>query len=189
MPRPGRPLLSVAATMAVLLMTRSDAAQPGSGHPAALLAVPVTVLFPGAVAQRPPISNPVAGDPMAAQRGMQYFISFNCVGCHADNGGGGMGPALSKDAFIYGNQPENIYLTIMQGRPNGMPAWGGMLPESVIWDLVAYVQNLSDQPAAEWGTTVSRAPQSPTVQQTPAELSATAKPWSQTQPFGNGRKP
>lgn len=56
------------------------------------------------------------------------------VGCHAANGGGGMGPALSEGRFIYGSNPANLFLSIYQGRPNGMPAWGEILPESTIWE-------------------------------------------------------
>jgi cytochrome c oxidase cbb3-type subunit 3 len=164
--------------------------QSGAGGQAStFMQVPVTSLFPGGVNPRPPIKNPVAGDPQAPERGMRYFEAFNCAGCHAANGGGGMGPALSNNLFIYGGQPENIYLSIYQGRPNGMPAWGGALPSSVIWDLVTYIQNLSNEPSSEWGTRVSRSPQEPRVQQLPAEISSTPKPWSQTQPFGNGQKP
>ncbi len=92
--------------------------------PSALIDVPVTKILPGNVDLTPKIKNPVADDAGAAQRGMKYFANFNCIGCHADNGGGGMGPALSNRAFIYGGEPQNIYLTIAQGRPNGMPAWG-----------------------------------------------------------------
>ena len=40
-------------------------------------------------------------------------------------GGGGIGPPLMDDRWIYGSAPENIYASIVQGRPNGMPAWGG----------------------------------------------------------------
>jgi cytochrome c oxidase cbb3-type subunit III len=68
----------------------------------ALLHTPVSKLSPGGSSQAPQVQNPVAGDPGAAQRGMKYFESFNCVGCHAPNGGGGMGPALSNRVFIYG---------------------------------------------------------------------------------------
>ena len=45
---------------------------------------------------------------------------------HGKRAGGGMGPALSQRAFTYGSEPANIYLTIIQGRPNGMPAWGSV---------------------------------------------------------------
>ena len=152
-----------------------------------MLQVPVSHLFPGGVNPRPPIANPVAADPGAADRGMKYFNSFNCVGCHAANGAGGMGPSLSNGTFIYGAQPENIFLSIYQGRPHGMPAWGGSLPETVIWDIVTYIQNLSNAPNPEWGTTISAT--SPAIEQVPAGVIHTTKPWQHTQRFSNGQKP
>ena len=155
--------------------------------PSTLLNVPVTHLFPGGVNPRPSITNPVAADPAAADRGMKYFNSFNCVGCHAANGAGGMGPSLSNGAFIYGAQPENIFLSIYQGRPHGMPAWGGSLPESVIWDIVTYIQNLSNPPNPQWGTTISAT--SPAIEQVPAGVIHTTRPWQHTEPFSNGQKP
>jgi cytochrome c oxidase cbb3-type subunit III len=74
--------------------------------------------------------------------GQKLFSWFNCSGCHA-NGGGGMGPALMDDKWIYGSEPENIYRTIVEGRPNGMPSFAGKIPDSQIWKLVAYVRTLS----------------------------------------------
>jgi cytochrome c oxidase cbb3-type subunit 3 len=161
----------------------------GNGRPSVFMQVPVSNLFPGAVPTRPTIKNPSQGDPMAPERGMKYFSSFNCIGCHADNGGGGMGPALSNRTFIYGGQPENIFLTIYQGRPNGMPAWGGVLPDSVIWDLVTYIGQLSNAPSTEWGTTLSQSPLSPNVEQVPTEHIETAHPWDHTEKFSSGQKP
>jgi cytochrome c oxidase cbb3-type subunit III len=154
-----------------------------------MLQVPVTKLYPGGTPIKPDIKNPVAGDPAAVQRGWKYFLGFNCVGCHADNGGGGMGPALSNRKWIYGSEPADIYLTIVQGRPNGMPAWGPMLPDNVVWDLVAYVLSISQSPESGFGMTTSLQPPSPDVEQTPAEFSQTATPWQQTKPFSNGQNP
>lgn len=98
-----------------------------------------------------------------------------------------MGPALSNRAFIYGSKPENIYLSIAQGRPNGMPAWGTLLPDTVIWDLVAYVRGISKAPTEQWGSTTSL--ESFTIEQVPAEFQMTPNPWQYTQPFSFGRKP
>jgi mono/diheme cytochrome c family protein len=128
------------AALALATVTTSEEGvgqTPSSPGPGALLQVPVSSIFPGGVTFPPQIKNPAAGDPAAIERGMQAFQSMNCVGCHAPNGGGGMGPALSERQFIYGHEPANIYLSIYQGRPNGMPAWGEMLPADAIWDLVA----------------------------------------------------
>ena len=70
------------------------------------------------------------------------FNQMNCVGCHA-HGGGGMAPALMDDEWLYGSEPENIYDTIVEGRPNGMPAWRDRLSNQQVWQLVAYVRSLS----------------------------------------------
>jgi cytochrome c oxidase cbb3-type subunit III len=154
---------------------------------AALLKSPVSKVIPGAVPPPSDIQNPVANDRAATTRGMQYFNSLNCVGCHAANGGGGMGPALSNRYFQYGDSPAQIFLTITQGRPNGMPAWGRSLPDSVIWDLVAYIKQISQAPQPEWGTTISA--KSPAIEQVPAEYMQTPTPWSYTEPFSYGQKP
>jgi cytochrome c oxidase cbb3-type subunit 3 len=45
--------------------------------------------------------------------------------------------------WIYGDQPENIFETIAEGRPNGMPAFGGKIGSDQIWQIVAYVRSLS----------------------------------------------
>lgn len=157
---------------------------PSSGN---LIQTPVTDLFPGAASTRQPLKNPVEGNAEAIQRGMGYFNMFNCAGCHAANGGGGMGPALSNRFFIYGGAPDNIYLTIYQGRPNGMPSWGAMLPENIIWDLVSYIQSISQAPTTGWGATASH--DAWKSEQLPAEFSQTATPWSQTQKFSFGQSP
>ena len=74
--------------------------------------------------------------------GKRLFAWYNCNGCHA-NGGGGIGPALMDNVWIYGGEPENIYATIVQGRPNGMPSFGGHIPDEQVWQLVAYVRSMS----------------------------------------------
>ena len=47
------------------------------------------------------------------------------------------------DVWIYGSDPANIYATIVEGRPNGMPAFGGHIPDNEVWELVAYVRSMS----------------------------------------------
>ena len=75
-------------------------------------------------------------------QGKTLFRWFNCSGCHS-NGGGGMGPALMDDKWRYGNNPEDIYTSIMEGRPNGMPSFKGRINEDQVWQLVAYVRSMS----------------------------------------------
>jgi cytochrome c oxidase cbb3-type subunit 3 len=166
---------------------QASAVDRPSGMGAQWMKVPEVALTPGGVDIRPHIPNPMANDPSSVERGMKYFTQFNCVGCHAPNGGGGMGPALSNRFFKYGSEPANIFLTISHGRPLGMPSWGAFLPDEVIWDLVSYIQSISDAPAPQWGQTISA--QSPAIEQIPAEFQQTATPWKFTQPFSKGQKP
>ena len=76
--------------------------------------------------------------------GKRLFTAYNCSGCHS-NGGGGMGPPLMDDKWIYGSHARNVFSSIVEGRPNGMPSWQGKIPDAQVWQLVAYVQSLSGQ--------------------------------------------
>jgi len=71
--------------------------------------------------------------------GKRLYRWFNCVGCHAQ-GGGGMGPALMDGHWVYGESIEDIAATIRDGRPNGMPAFRDQIVEMQIWQLAAYVR-------------------------------------------------
>lgn len=74
--------------------------------------------------------------------GKRLYIAFNCVGCHG-HGGGGMGPPLMDEQWLYGHEPEQIHESIASGRPNGMPSFGRRVPAYQIWQMVAYVRSLS----------------------------------------------
>lgn len=78
----------------------------------------------------------------AVSTGQTYYSWMNCVGCHA-NGGGGMGPALSDTKWRYGSSMENIVDSITYGRPNGMPAFAGRMTPQQIWQTAAFVRTLS----------------------------------------------
>jgi cytochrome c oxidase cbb3-type subunit 3 len=86
-------------------------------------------------------THPYINSRHAINEGKRLYSWFNCVGCHA-NGGGGMGPPLIDATWIYGSTPANIYSSIMEGRPNGMPAFYGKIPEQEAWKIVAYVRSL-----------------------------------------------
>ena len=76
-------------------------------------------------------------------QGERLYGWYNCGGCHGRGGGGGMGPSLSDDRWFYGDRPQDIFKTIMEGRPNGMPSFKGRIPEEQVWQLAAYVRALS----------------------------------------------
>ena len=95
----------------------------------------------------------------AVTTGKALFNQYNCSGCHS-NGGGGLGPPLMDDVWIYGSRLEQIHQTLVEGRPNGMPAWGGKIPDQQLWQLASYVRSMSlpQTLAAETGNTPSQSP-------------------------------
>lgn len=101
-------------------------------------------LQPGGPNSEPAVNNPYHGNAYAISEGQRLFGWYNCSGCHA-NGGGGMGPPLIKRHWIYGGEAANIFDTIVKGRPNGMPAWGGRIPEYQIWQIAAFIRSMNDE--------------------------------------------
>jgi cytochrome c oxidase cbb3-type subunit 3 len=77
----------------------------------------------------------------AVSEGKRLFSAYNCQGCHS-MGGGGMGPALMDEVWLYGGKPEDIVSTIVGGRPNGMPSFRDRIPEPQVWQLAAYVRSM-----------------------------------------------
>ena len=104
----------------------------------------VSGLVAGSPAEQPPVLSPYQENAYGIAEGKRLYTAFNCNGCHAQ-GGGGIGPALMDENWIYGSAPDQIYSTIAQGRPNGMPSFARHVPSQQIWQLVAYVQTLSMQ--------------------------------------------
>jgi len=185
----------VIAVAAGIFLMPSPGTAPAPGAPVAtgyngavpanaMLRVPASRVYPGGAPTglNVALSNPLASDPDAAERGKRDFDTFNCSGCHAANGGGGMGPALSDANWLYGSSPGAIYMTIVQGRANGMPAWGAMLPDRTVWELVSYIESISEKPGPQFGTTISAAPQTPPREQVPANRMQTVTPWAFTEP-------
>jgi cytochrome c oxidase cbb3-type subunit 3 len=126
-----------------------------------------------------PVHNDYEENAYAMSEGSRLFENFNCVGCHS-HGGGGMGPPLMDDKWIYGSNPEQIFATIEQGRPNGMPSFRGRIPDAQVWQLAAYVRSMSGlasksaAPGREDHLS-GKKPESSTKTQSPKD-SATPKP-------------
>jgi cytochrome c oxidase cbb3-type subunit 3 len=104
--------------------------------------VAVSDLHPGGGSPPERSTTPYEMNAYALNEGKRLFSAYNCSGCHA-NGGGGMGPALIDDEWIYGVEADQVYRTILEGRPNGMPTWRGKIPDYQIWQLAAYVRSMS----------------------------------------------
>ncbi|HEY1492002.1 MAG TPA: cytochrome c [Steroidobacteraceae bacterium] len=134
----------------------SAASSPGDGP------VVTSALAPGldhSLSTVDPRAAPYYENADAVNAGKRLFAQYNCAGCHS-NGGGGMGPSLMDDEWIYGGRLEQIHQTLVEGRPNGMPAWGGKVPDEQLWQLAAYVRSMSlpQTLAAQNGATPSQTP-------------------------------
>jgi len=116
---------------------------PTEAEKAALGPVPLVTLEPGGKVPPKPngMSKEYEDNAYHVNQGQQLFVSFNCNGCHG-NGGGGSGPALIDDKWIYGGDFSSIAATIRDGRPNGMPSYGRLLAPEQLYQLAAYVRNL-----------------------------------------------
>lgn len=129
-----------------------DAAKESTLHPG------------GPIVPQPVVTNPYNSSAYDIAEGQRLFDWYNCSGCHA-HGGGGIGPPLIKKNWTYGGEPANLFDTIVKGRPNGMPAWGGRIPEYQVWELVAYVRSMNgEQP------TSASSPRSDTIEQNPQTI-------------------
>lgn len=132
------------ATGVVLAQGEKPPEQSAAAEQEEQLVIPHSPLAPGPgdpVWETPASAAEYEGNEEMIQAGRQLYAAMNCVGCHA-NGGGGMGPPLIDDAWVYGSSIEHIVSSIREGRPNGMPSFRGRLPDEQIWQIAAYVNSL-----------------------------------------------
>jgi len=121
---------------------------PMAGEPAEQpdqLGVIDTAITPGvghSLVSDDPRARQYYDNPEAVTQGARLFKQYNCNGCHS-SGGGGMGLDLMDGSWMYGSRLTQIHQTLVEGRPNGMPAWGGKIPDQQLWQLAAYVRSLS----------------------------------------------
>jgi len=99
------------------------------------------------------VVNTEAHNAKAAEEGAALFTSMNCDGCHGGGAVGAVGPSLTDGRWRYGGTDADIFRSIAEGRPKGMPSFGGALQPAMIWRLVAYIKSLpppKDVPTESW---------------------------------------
>jgi cytochrome c oxidase cbb3-type subunit III len=138
---------------ATLLIAAAAAQRPPQGTPAPNAGAGDTIRFvahpehipPGFPSHDRPLAlvNPLEGNANAKKIGAQLYVSYNCIDCHGADGSGAMGPSLADGRWHFGGTPGELFESIYQGRPDGMPAWGGRIANDQIWSLVTYVRGLS----------------------------------------------
>ena len=93
-------------------------------------------------APEPPFS---LSDPARVAAGKARFGATCAAYCHGSGGVGGRAPSFRGRADF---SPADAYRVITEGRRGAdiMPPWGNTFTPEQIWELVAYLQDLSKQP-------------------------------------------
>lgn len=101
-------------------------------------------MIAGLIAPRDTLAlrNPFEGNAAETATGAKLYIAYNCVDCHGADGSGAMAPAFVDGRWHFGGSPAEVFESISQGRPDGMPAWGGLIDRASVWRLVSYVRSL-----------------------------------------------
>jgi len=68
------------------------------------------------------------------------IYTVNCVSCHMDDGGGGIGPNFTDDYWIHGGSINDLFKTIKYGViAKGMIPWKDQLKPEEIEDVASYI--------------------------------------------------
>lgn len=85
------------------------------------------------------------------EQGEQLFIDY-CAVCHGDNGEGGAGPALLKNAKVE-SRSALVFQILFGATDHGMPPFASVLTDEEIAAIATYVRNSWDN---EYGIVLAR---------------------------------
>jgi cytochrome c oxidase cbb3-type subunit 3 len=81
-------------------------------------------------------------EPAMLESGKQIYMA-NCASCHANDGGGLVGPNLTDEYWIHGGGIKNVFKVVKYGVVNkGMLAWQNLLNPRQIQEVSSYVLSL-----------------------------------------------
>lgn len=87
--------------------------------------------------------NQLAVNREALKTGERLFMTY-CTVCHGADARGARGfPSLRDGDWLYGDSPEAIKASVMQGRNGMMPPWGAVLGPEGVFNVAEYVISLS----------------------------------------------
>jgi len=98
----------------------------------------------------PPVTPPIsAQDPRSDQyqknlwqisQGGRLFAWYGCQSCHSAEAQGALD--LKDGSWRNGGDLAQVWASIAEGRPDGMPAYRDRIPVEQIWQIAAYVRDL-----------------------------------------------
>ena len=82
-----------------------------------------------------------SGDKEAIKEGKEIFAN-TCAPCHNADATGGIGPNLTAATLKFGATEKDIYESIANGRPNGMPPFLQQIGSEKISKVIAFLEPL-----------------------------------------------
>lgn len=83
----------------------------------------------------------MAKDTAMIDAGSGVYVS-TCASCHGPNLEGKIGPSLADNVWVHGGEPQNVIKTVSEGvLEKGMPAWGPVLGNKRVLEVVAFVMS------------------------------------------------
>ena len=108
-----------------------------------MIAILLAITAAPAAAQAPR-TNPLVGDPKAAEEGRVAFRG-SCSLCHGIKGEGGRGPDLTIGNFAAGDSDTSLFNVISNGAAGTeMPGFAPRFESDDIWRLVSYVRSIAN---------------------------------------------
>ena len=99
-------------------------------------------------------------DAAFAEEGHKTYLSAGCNGCHGGTGGGGMGPPLTNEIWVYGKDDDTLFRLVSLGSDGlkaagyhrvkqevvvgPMPPFGGILKSSdQLWKIITFIRSVN----------------------------------------------
>lgn len=115
------------------------------------------------------LASPYQDFAKVADEGHQKFMGAGCNGCHGGTGGGGMGPPLTNQIWVYGKDDDTLFRLIALGsdglKKEGysrhgsesvvgpMPAMGGVVKsDDDLWKIIAWIRSVNPSSSASAGS-------------------------------------
>lgn len=79
--------------------------------------------------------------------GEKHYKS-RCAPCHGEEGEGRIGPSFKDEVWLYGDTDTDIFVSVKDGRPKGMPPWGKVLKPEELMAVASFVRKMNNDAIA-----------------------------------------